>query len=131
MFLLTFSFTANEPDFRVSQQPNQADRHARQQLTMLSDIGIYSYLTPAVAFFLLTILLVISWRGQALATLAVVASFASTIWAATALAYSATPLVPTGLYQLAELVRTGLWCLFLLNMHEDMRQSQQALWRNI
>ena len=97
---------------------------------MLPETSIYSYLAPAVAYLLLTTLLVISWRGQALATLAVAASFASTLWAAVAVAYTATPLVPTGLFQLSELVRTGLWCLFLLNLLEGMRQSLQPALKN-
>lgn len=97
---------------------------------MLFDHGIYGYLAPAIAYLLLTTVLVISWRGHALATLATAASFASTLWAAIAVTYAATPLVPAGLYHLAELVRLGLWCLLLLKLLEDMRQSQLPGWPN-
>ncbi len=96
---------------------------------MLSDISLYSYLAPAVAYLVLTTLLVISWRGSTLATLLVLACGASTLWAFTAAAQTATPLIPTELCRLAQLLRTGLWCLFLLKLLEQNRQAVQRALR--
>jgi putative PEP-CTERM system histidine kinase len=80
---------------------------------MQTTIGFYSYLFPAVAFLFLTTLLVISWRGRAIAALVVLASASSALWSALMAADQAGFPVSNLALVLSELLRTGSWCLFL------------------
>jgi putative PEP-CTERM system histidine kinase len=64
-------------------------------------VGFYSYLFAFAAYFVLSLLLLISWRGRSFATLLVIAGASTCAWAAVS-AFSVNPGSRTS------------WCLFLL-----------------
>ena len=113
-------------EYSVSSNLQQAERLSISPVIMLFNIGFYTYLAPAVAFLLLTTLLVISWRGKALATTIVAASAASTLWAVIAATYNANSAIPTDLLRVAELLRSGAWCLFLFKLLEHSRAVESG-----
>ncbi len=83
---------------------------------MLSNVGLYSYLTSAAAFGILTLLLFISWRGKSLGVLLIIASGASTCWAI-AIAYGTTlEYPPVQRIELLETIRNITWLLLLVEL---------------
>lgn len=91
---------------------------------MQTNIGFFTYLAPAIAFLFLSVLLLLSWRRRQLATMLVVASSVSALWAALAAAASAGASFPLPLVMLFELLRTAAWCLFLLKLVEIGRDQK-------
>lgn len=78
------------------------------------NIGGISYLFAFVAYFVLAILLMFSWRGRAQGALIVVASLASVTWAGVVAAGELGVQLSFEVMQLSELTRSTSWCLFLL-----------------
>lgn len=78
------------------------------------NIGGVSYLFAFIAYFVLAILLVFSWRGRSQGALIVVASLASAVWAGLISAGEWGVSLSFEVMQIAELARSTSWCLFLL-----------------
>jgi putative PEP-CTERM system histidine kinase len=81
----------------------------------LSSIAIFSYSIAALAFLLLSMLLLTSWRGRMHGTALTLACVLSALWSA-ALAYQATIIgTPwSALTDLFEILRNAAWSAFLL-----------------
>jgi putative PEP-CTERM system histidine kinase len=78
------------------------------------NIGAVSYVTGGLAFLVLTILLITSWRGRLHGALVVATSVTSTIWCFV-LAYNAgTSRIPLVALFTLEAVRDGVWLTLLL-----------------
>jgi len=82
-------------------------------------MGFIGYLTAALAFSLLAILLLISWRGALKGGLLTVAAAASAVWAGFAayVAYYDSFAVPA--YEMFEVLRYLAWFVFLLKLLES------------
>jgi putative PEP-CTERM system histidine kinase len=89
------------------------------------NIGLFSYLFAAVAFSVLTILLIFSWRGWQLGTSVTVASALSAVWAVISAISTLYPTLPLELMQAAELARLASWCFFLLKIIE-LKQDDES-----
>lgn len=80
---------------------------------MFQGSGLISYLIAFVAFLILTLLLVFSWRGRALGGYLIAASTGTAIWSLVA-ALAPAPLLPgADAMQGMEFARDLLWCFFL------------------
>ncbi len=79
------------------------------------NIGILSYLAAFVAYLVLTTLIVFSWRGRAQGVLLLFACAGSTLWAGVVVLGELGFQVSFEVMQLAELIRSLSWCLFLLS----------------
>lgn len=76
-------------------------------------LGAFSYGIGSVAFALLTLLLLTSWRGRLQGTLLVVASAITAVWAATAAWQAAQGFTRSMWVPVLEVVRYGAWYAFL------------------
>lgn len=89
----------------------------------MADIGVYSYGAGALAFLVLSTLLLTSWRGRLQGALLVSAVGASLAWSVAA-AYEAGSGYPTSIPVIAgELLRDWLWALFLVRLIESPRRD--------
>ena len=83
-------------------------------------IGYYSYLSAAVGFTFLTVLLLFSWRSSMPGKLLTIVSAVTAIWAVVAV--SVTPddlyLQQDSVYQFMEVLRYLAWYVFLLKLLE-------------
>ena len=89
------------------------------------NIGLFSYLFAAVAFSVLTILLIFSWRGWQLGASVTLASALSAVWAVISAISALYPAIPLELMQAAELARLASWCFFLLKIIE-LKQDEES-----
>jgi putative PEP-CTERM system histidine kinase len=79
----------------------------------MTNIGAISYISCAIAFFILSVILVISWRGKPQGGALLVAAVLSVIWAIVA-SYEATTGHPEGIFlAVTELLRDAGWLAFL------------------
>ena len=83
---------------------------------MLSNVGLYSYLTAAVTYAVLTLLLFASTRGRPFGTVLTLASALTMLWAAVVAAGTLMAYPPVALMGLAELLRDAAWIYFLLQL---------------
>jgi putative PEP-CTERM system histidine kinase len=101
---------------------------------MLANVGLYSYLTSAICYALLTLLLLASWRGKRLGVLLITASTLSSVWAAVIAFGTLADYPPVKLMELGELGRNAGWLFFLLMLAGDRFEGQQgfstATWRS-
>ena len=88
------------------------------------NIGLFSYLFAAVAFSILTILLIFSWRGRQLGAAVTLASALSAAWAVVS-AVSTLYSLPVELMQVSELAKLASWCFFLLKILE-LKQAEKT-----
>jgi putative PEP-CTERM system histidine kinase len=80
----------------------------------LSSIATFSYSIAALAFLLLSLLLLTSWRGRIHGTALTVACMLTAVWSA-AVAYQVTGATPWSVWtDASEIARNGAWSLFLL-----------------
>ncbi len=77
------------------------------------NIGFLSYSLSAVAFLLLTLLMIASWRGREVGALLVAASALTTVWASVLAFQSLHHSLPSFLIWTVEIVRIGVWLLFV------------------
>lgn len=92
-------------------------------------IGTVSYGLGGVLFFILSILLLTSWRGRMQGAILVFASIASTIWSLT-LAYAEAPnQIPFVIIFLLEILRTSAWLYFLLKILGN--GGRDLVWRSL
>lgn len=82
------------------------------------DAGVYSYLSAALGFGFLTVLLLISWRSSVQGRLLTFAILSSAVWAALAATVAASGNTGTGAYQALEVLRSVAWFVFLLKLLE-------------
>ena len=83
---------------------------------MIGLIGVVSYGLAAVAFLILTLLLVSGWRGQAKGLLLMVAAIASALWAATMAYEFATEGLLGQWWGISETLRDIAWFTFLSSL---------------
>ena len=88
------------------------------------NIGLFSYLFAAVAFSILTMLLIFSWRGRQLGAAVTLASALSAAWAVVS-AVSTLYSLPVELMQVSELAKLASWCFFLLKILE-LKQAEKT-----
>jgi putative PEP-CTERM system histidine kinase len=75
--------------------------------------GILAYAIASLAFFALTIVLAIGWRGRVTGLLFLIAALVSTLWSALGAATQVLPWVPPILFAISELLRDAAWLIFL------------------
>ena len=79
----------------------------------MTELGFASYGVVGLSYAALSVLLIISWRGQRPGGLVILACLISTLWGAVMAATAAGWPVP-GLFRfIAEVLRTGVWLSFL------------------
>ncbi|MCP4127934.1 MAG: PEP-CTERM system histidine kinase PrsK, partial [Gammaproteobacteria bacterium] len=97
------------------------------------NIGFYSYLFALIAYFTLTLLLFLSWKGRQFGILLVLASLFMVTWAGVSAAIAASLQVPVALYQMAEILHSSGWCILLLRItgqNQDLKKHQ-GTWTSI
>ncbi len=77
------------------------------------NVGFFSYLIACAAYLVLTTLLLVSWRGRALGSLAIAASFCTALWSGVSAASIITTSFSPVLLLFTELARDAGWFLFL------------------
>jgi putative PEP-CTERM system histidine kinase len=93
------------------------------QLSMLTSITAYSYGIAATAFFLLTVLLLTSWRARIFGTALTVACGITAFWA-TSIAYQAAKGIHLPLLtDILEILRNAGWSIFLLMLLGPFQQT--------
>ncbi len=83
---------------------------------MLANVGLYSYSTSAIAYALLTVLLIATWRGRRLGILLVAVSALTSLWAAVIALGTLNEYPPVKLIELCEWARNAAWLVFLLKI---------------
>ncbi|HKK14780.1 MAG TPA: XrtA/PEP-CTERM system histidine kinase PrsK [Gammaproteobacteria bacterium] len=89
-------------------------------------IGAISYAVGAIAFLVLTLVLLTGWRGRLQGGLLVLAALASTVWAADLAVESELGLNPSAAMLVLETVRSFAWLAFLLRV---LRYAPEAVGR--
>ena len=92
---------------------------------MIFPVGAVSYVIAAVAFAVLAGLLASSWRGKLQGALLASAAGATALWAA-ASAYATATGKYAALADLLEIIRDGLWLLFLWKLFEARASLEQG-----
>jgi putative PEP-CTERM system histidine kinase len=92
---------------------------------MIFPVGAVSYGIAAVAFAVLASLLAFSWRGKFQGALLASAAGATALWAA-ASAYATATGKYAALADLLEIIRDGLWLLFLWKLFESRASLEQG-----
>ena len=82
------------------------------------DLGIYSYLSAALGFGFLAVLLLFSWRSSQQGRLLTLVVIATMFWAAIAAVVASERIEPAGIYQAFEILRYFAWYVFLLKLFE-------------
>jgi putative PEP-CTERM system histidine kinase len=85
-------------------------------------IGYYSYLSAAIGFGFLTILLLFSWRSSTQGRLLTLVVICTTVWAVLAMLFARDDSNQLGGYQLFEVLRYVAWYVFLLKLFEPAAQ---------
>lgn len=94
------------------------------------NVGAVSYVVGGLAFLILTILLLTSWRGRLQGALLVVTSVTSTIWCFVLAYNAATNRAPLLALLSLEAVRDGVWLTLLLGLlgaHDPNRSIPRLL----
>ncbi len=81
-------------------------------------LGYYSYLSTALGFGFLSLLLLFSWRSSIEGRLLTAVVMCTAVWAALAMAVALDDRQQLGGYQTFEVLRYILWYLFLLRLYE-------------
>ena len=119
---------ARDPQYAATKQRQSIvlvftgnhERSARDQNPV--NVGFFSYLIACGAYLVLTTLLLVSWRGRALGSLAIAASFCTALWSGVSAASIITTSFNPVLLLLTELARDASWFLFLfrtLSVRDD------------
>ncbi|HEY9150483.1 MAG TPA: hypothetical protein VIQ75_06700, partial [Gammaproteobacteria bacterium] len=91
-------------------------------------IGTISYTLGALAFLLLTLMLVTGWRGRLQGGLLLAACAGTTVWALV-LALQSHLSLPGTAIQFAETMKAVLWFAFLLKLLSTVQGGQRGLAR--
>ena len=102
---------------------NGAEYNGYSKIKLMQNISAIGYGISAVAFLLLTALLVTAWRGKKAGGVLLLCSILSTIWASAAFyqQWNNTPV--TAIFVLVELARIFAWVSFLLTITSKVRQD--------
>jgi putative PEP-CTERM system histidine kinase len=73
------------------------------------NIGFLSYSLGSLAFLLLSLLMIVSWRGRELGALLLTASAVTSLWSAVLAFQSYTPSLPSYWVFTVEIARIGVW----------------------
>ena len=95
------------------------------------NVGLFSYLLACVGYLVLSALLQVSWRGRALGSLAIVASFCTAIWSGISAASTVLDDFNPVFLLLSELLRDAAWFLFLfrtLSVRDDSDAPARLPW---
>ncbi len=90
---------------------------------MLTSIAAYSYGIAAIAFFMLTILLLTSWRARIFGTALTVACVLTTFWAASIAFQAVRGISLPLLTDILETLRNAGWSIFLLMLLGPFQQT--------
>ena len=90
---------------------------------MLTGIATYSYGIAAVAFFMLTVLLLTSWRARIFGTALTVACVMTAFWAASIAYQTVRGLYLPLLTDILEILRNAGWSIFLLMLLGPFQQT--------
>jgi putative PEP-CTERM system histidine kinase len=90
---------------------------------MLTSITTYSYGIAAVAFFILTVLLLTSWRGRIFGAALTVACVMTTLWAASITYQAVRGISLPLLTDILETLRNAGWSIFLLMLLGPFQQT--------
>ncbi|MDQ3267340.1 MAG: PEP-CTERM system histidine kinase PrsK [Pseudomonadota bacterium] len=90
---------------------------------MLTSIAAYSYGIAAIAFFMLTLLLLTSWRARIFGTALTVACVLTTFWAASIAYQAVTGISLPLLTDILETLRNAGWSIFLLMLLGPFQQT--------
>ncbi len=93
------------------------------------NVGFISYLFPAIAFLILALLLVTTWRGRLAGFLMILAAVMSALWAGTSALFIGYGTPPQGFVQLMELLRDGGWLFFLVKILSPEEPAQAGVGR--
>ncbi len=88
------------------------------------DVGAISHLVAAVAFSLLTILLIVSWRGRGAGVVLTVASALTAVWAVIATIYSMPEDQAAPILRIAEVARSAGWIAVLWSVLATMTRKE-------
>lgn len=89
--------------------------------------GFISYLVAFLAYTILTILLVFSWRGRALGGFIIAASAATSAWSGILMAGAVTGGISFAAHTGAELLRDAAWCFFLIKVTGKPRGGEGVM----
>ena len=92
---------------------------------MLTSITAYSYGIAAVAFLILTVLLLTSWRARIFGTALTVACMITVLWA-TSIVYQAAKTPLSLLTDVLEILRNAGWSIFLLMLLGPFQQTNSS-----
>ena len=83
------------------------------------NLGLYSYLSAAIAYGFFAVLLLPSWRASLQGKLLFMAVFISAVWAALAASVSTEGTGQIEAYRAFEIVRYIAWYVFLLKLFDS------------
>ena len=92
------------------------------------NVGLFSYLSAFIGYLVLTILLISSWRSNAIGVRVLIASISTTIWAglSTLSVWNAPATSLQEAILLSELVRDASWCLLMLKLFESQKEDNKT-----
>jgi putative PEP-CTERM system histidine kinase len=96
-------------------------------------VGFFSYLSAFIAFTVLAILLLASWRKQYFGTLAILATLCTAIWAGLSASSAGFSVPGEQILDIAELARNAAWILFLVKVlasGSEQAESQSTRLKN-
>lgn len=93
----------------------------------LTSIATYSYALAAIGFLLLSVPLLTLWRGRAFGPLLVAACLVSSLWAGALMSAAAGHFMRSQLSEVLEVLRNGVWSLFMVALLGDWRSSSSRL----
>ncbi|CAH1906050.1 Sensory transduction histidine kinases [Candidatus Nitrotoga sp. HW29] len=93
---------------------------------MLTGIAVYSYGIAAIAFFILALLLLTSWRARIFGTALTVACVLTTCWAASIAYQAARGISLPLLTDILETLRNAGWFIFLLMLLGPFQQTNSV-----
>ena len=93
----------------------------------MTSIATYSYGLAALAFLILSVMLMTRWRSRTHATAITIASVASLCWSASVAWQAATPLALPAWPESFEVLRDGAWSAFLVIMIGNFRDPSSRL----
>lgn len=80
------------------------------------EFGVLGYSTAALAFLVLVVLLLTSWRGKTQGGMLLSAVLITSIWAAVLAIQAAYQIIPVALVWAVEVIRTLAWLVFLIRL---------------
>ena len=93
----------------------------------MTSIATFSYAIAALAFLLLSVLLLTSWRGRKHATVLTVACVLSAVWSALLAAEALSGAAWSTLTDSVEILRNAAWTFFLIFLHGHFQKKDSRL----